>query len=105
MHRSRPTEGKYREAMGVLPSLQGMDASGIGHAFIHNLVNAPGRLFNRETRRVGDAFLDGAARGSEVYPELAPQKVVGIKVAKHQVGVGNSRFASSIPVADRAWIS
>src|SRR5207237_7380077 len=49
MHGPGAAKGKYREAMGVLPSLQCMDASGIRHVFIYNLVNAPGRLFNRDT--------------------------------------------------------
>src|SRR5438270_13598897 len=101
MHWPSSAEGKDREAMRILTSFQGMDASGIRHAFIHNLVDAPGRLFNRNTQRVSDAFLNGPARGSEVYPEMASEKVIGIKVAKHQVSVGNRRFASPIPIADR----
>src|SRR5205823_1418823 len=48
MYRPGTSEGKYRESMWILSSLQCMDASGIGHTFIHNLVNAPGCLFERE---------------------------------------------------------
>src|SRR6266496_4627011 len=40
MHWPGTAEGKYREAMWVLTALQCMNASGIRHAFIHNLVNA-----------------------------------------------------------------
>src|SRR6266567_3563905 len=47
MHRPGPSEGKEGETMWILSALQCMDASGIRHAFIHNLVNAPGRLFER----------------------------------------------------------
>src|SRR5439155_14105904 len=48
MHRPGTAEGKYREAMWILTALQCMDASGIRHAFIHNLVDAPGCLFDGE---------------------------------------------------------
>ena len=46
MHRPGSTKGKKREAMWVLASLQGMDTRGIGHTFVHDLVDAPGSLFN-----------------------------------------------------------
>src|SRR2546426_12756204 len=101
MHGPGSAEGKYREAMRILTSFQGMDASGIRHAFIHNLVDAPGCLFNRNTQRVSDAFLNGSAGGSKVYPELASEKVIGIKVAKHQLSVGYRPLASPLPIADR----
>src|SRR5260370_32089545 len=105
MHRSCAAECENGEAVWVLPALKSVDASGIGHAFIHNLVDAPCRYFNREAQRIANTFLDGPASGGEVYPELASKKVVGIKVAKHQVGIGHRRLASSEALADRTRLN
>src|SRR5947209_4054420 len=46
--RAHEAEGKDGETMWILSTLQCMDASGIRHAFIHNLVDAPGCLLERE---------------------------------------------------------
>src|SRR5436309_2653642 len=105
MHRTGTAEGKYREAMWVLTALQCMDASGISHAFIHNLVDAPGCLFDGKAYRVSDSFLNGSLSGFEIYPELASEKVVRVKVAKHQVGIGHRRLGSPEAVADWTWLS
>src|SRR6266699_188777 len=59
MHRSGTSEGKDGETMWILSALQCMDASGIRHAFIHNLVDAPGCLLEREARWISDSFFNG----------------------------------------------
>src|SRR5258706_591497 len=101
MHRPGASESKYWEAMRILTSLQCMDASGIRHALIHNLVDAPGCLFEGESQRVSDSFPNGSLSSLKIYPEPSPKKVVRIKVAKHQVRIGNSRLSPPQAVADR----
>src|SRR5581483_1898552 len=105
MHWPGAAEGKDRKAMWVLATLQGMDASSICHTFIHNLVDAPGCFFDGETQGFSDSFPDGLSSGFEIYPELASEKVVRVKVAKHQIGIGHRRLNSPQAVADWTRLS
>src|SRR5438270_138673 len=102
MDRSSSAKGKDGETMWVLSAFERMDARCVGHALVNNLVNAPGRLLNSKAQRIGNALLNSAASGCQVYFKLPSQEVIGIKVTKHEIGIGHRWLRPTAPIAHRA---
>ena len=105
MHRTGPAKGKDRKAVRVLATFQRMDASGISHTFISDLMNAPGRLFKRKPQRLGDTLLDSLLSGDKIELELTAKKIVRVKIAQHQVSISHRRLCTTQPVASRSRFS
>src|SRR5581483_12324783 len=55
----------------------------------------------REAGGFGDALDNGATRGWQVYLELTSQKIPGIEIAQHNVGVRHRRLGTPIAVTNR----
>ena len=104
VHRPRAAEGEEREAVRVFAALQRMDARGVGHVLVGDLVNAPGRLLDRHAQLVGDLLLDRPPRAVDIQLHAPAEEVGRVKIAEDQIGVGHRRLGSAAPVADRPWI-
>ena len=98
MSRSGAAEAHHGVVARVLALLDEMDPGRRRHALVHDLVDAPRRLLDREAERLGDAR-QRALRGRLSSRMRPPRKKAGIVVAEHQVGVGDGRLRAAHAVA------
>src|SRR5579885_1008641 len=100
MHRSGPAKGEQGEAVRVLATFQRMDARGVSHTFVGDLMDAPGGFLKRKPQRVSDTFLDSLLGSNKVQLELTTEKIVRIKITKHQIRVSYCRLRTAQSVAN-----
>ena len=104
MHGTSTAERQQREGGEIDPALGGKNAHLIRHAHVDDALDA-GRGRDRvHPQRTGDVGLERCARGRKVEGLRAAEKIVGIKVAGHEVGVGHRRAQSAASIAGGAGI-
>ena len=78
-----------------------MNARGGRHALVGELVNAPGRLEQRQAERLGDACANGVLGRFDVERHRPAEKVPGIEISQHQVRIRHGRLVAAERVCRR----
>ena len=104
VHRPCTTGGHHRKRARIVALLSNVDARSRRHVFIDDVANAPRHIGHRELEFVCEFTQRGFG---QITPQLhfTTEKVVGIEIAQHQIGIGDGGFGAALPVTRRAGIS
>ncbi len=94
-------EPNQHEVPGVVSTLDGHQSKGVHHRGVGNLDNSVRRAFDRQAEWFRTSLANRLASTRKVKRHFATGKVVRVEPAKHQVGVGNSRFSTAKAIANR----
>ena len=93
--RGRAAEGDHRIFAEVFAILDRMNAGGVGHVFINHLGQAPGGLAGIHVELLTDRRLKRLGGVLRMERNRAAREIVGIKLAKHKICVGNSGLSAA----------
>ena len=79
-----------------------MDAEGARHVLVHDVVDAEGGPFERETEWLRYPLGNRRFGAGEVEAHCSAEEVVGVQVAEDEVGVAERRLRSPLRVAGGA---
>ena len=83
---------------------EGVDTRGLSHVIIGQLLDAVGRLLEREAERLCYPVMDHATGRVEVERHLAAEEERRVEVAEHQIRVGHRRLHAAEAVGCRAGL-
>ena len=98
VQRSRSAHRHHRVAARVAPLLHDVHAGRASHVLAHQVVDAPGRLRDREPEARGEPRHRGL-RGGGVERHPPAEEVAGVEIAEQQVRVGHRRPGAALTVA------
>ena len=101
MDRSSTTEGQDRHASQINPTFHAVHAGRCGHILVHYLVDTGCRLDGRHLQALRHPRRRLFGQRS-IERHSSTEERIGVEQAQEQVGVGNGRSGSSLPVAGRA---
>src|SRR5580658_9286770 len=81
-----------------------MNACGICHVLVDELMDAERCIEQTETKRLRDPVVNRSARRLEVQRHLAAKEKIWVEVAESEVGVCDGRFFAASAVAGRPRI-
>ena len=99
MYGASAAEGDQTIAPLVATALNQVDAGGIGHILIDDMVHAPGGARQIHPERLGHALANGFLGSGTIQPHLAAEEVIRIEVAQDEIGVRHCGFAAAESVA------
>src|SRR5262245_13529110 len=91
-------EGENGKAPGIDATAHRNQPNALRHMRVDDAVDPLSRAHAVDPQPVGDA-IDGDLGGAAIKPRLAAEKVVGIKEAENETGVGDGRLAATGAVA------
>ena len=97
--RPGPAKREQRQSAWVFAAFDGVHPGGAGHAFVDELMHAPGSAGGVHPQRLGDLRSDGLFRGTAIERHASAQEEIRVQVAEQQVGVGDRRFSAAAAVA------
>ena len=97
-------EGDQTIASLITTALNQVDAGGIGHILIDDMVHAPGGACQIDPERLGHMLTNGFLGPGPIQPHLAAEEVIRIEIAQDEIGIGHRWFAAAESVAGRSRI-
>ena len=99
MHRAGSSEGGNGNDIRITPFFRYVGFGRRRHGLIDQVMDAECRPHRRRAKWLGDFFLKGSFRSCLVQRHGAAQKIIGIQITQHQIGIGHGGVFTAATVA------
>ena len=104
MHGSGSADWHHRIISDAFGFLQSVNIGRLRHVFIDGFVDRPRGINNRNAERICNFLLQCSLRGFHTEFHVAAEKIVGCKISKHEVSIGDRGVLTVEIVASRSRV-